>query len=262
MKHYHNLFSSSTRGAQLFFVLFLIGSVFGVLTYDVSLNTVLLVIFGYFVYACLGVIITFHRNLTHQSYQTYPWLTKLFSFFGCLAGTGSSIVWVAIHLNHHLKSDRESDPHSPAHQGLKIFTLSYNHSYDKHVKTHMKHLIRDPFHQFLHRYYFLLITGWSLILFLLGGLYLMIFLHWVPAALTAIFSNVVNYVGHKPTWFGSYRNYNINDQSANNWLWALPTWGESWHNNHHRHPRNYMSGHKWWEIDISGLIIKGIRLRT
>jgi stearoyl-CoA desaturase (delta-9 desaturase) len=101
---------------------------------------------------------------------------------------------------------------------------------------------------------------YSLVLFLIGGFWLMIFFHWAPAAITALMSNVVNYVGHKPSWLGGYRTYNLNDQSTNNWLWAIPSWGEAWHNNHHRYPKRFSFGDKWWEIDISALIIKLIRI--
>ena len=84
----------------------------------------------------------------------------------------------------------------------------------------------------------------------------MIFLHLAPALVTALMSNVVNYVGHKPNWFGSFRTYQLSDQSTNNWLWAIPSWGEAWHNNHHRFPKRSYFGDKWYQVDISGLIIK------
>lgn len=254
-----NVFASSTLGVQFFLIVALIGSVYSFWMYGFNLSIFLIILAGYFMYACLGIIVMFHRNLSHSSYKTSKWVEKVFSFFGCMANTGSSIVWVAIHINHHLKSDKPGDPHSPKYTGIKMFTLNYDHAYDKSVKIQMKHLIRDPYHQFLHRYYFLVLIGWSCLLYLLGGLYLMVFLHWFPVVLTAFFSNVVNFIGHQPGWFGSYRNYNLNDNSTNNWFWALFTWGESWHNNHHRFPRNFMSGHKWWEFDISGLIIKAIK---
>jgi len=237
-----------------------IGSVIGVINYNLGFNTFFLVLLGYFLYGCLGVVITFHRQLTHNSYKTHPLLTKIFSIFGCLGGTGSALAWVVIHINHHLQSDKPSDPHSPMYKGLSIFLLDYAHEVDKDTKWRMRSLVTDKFQQFLHRYYFGINVLWSVILFLLGGFYLMIFLHWTPAVLTALMSNVVNYVGHKPNWFGSYRTYNINDQSSNNWLWAIPSWGESWHNNHHRFPKNYSFKNKWWELDISGLIIKLIKI--
>lgn len=253
-------FSSSTEGAQLFALISLIGTVIGFLSYGFDFKIVGLIILGYFLYGCLGIVVTFHRNLTHDSYNTYPILEKIFSILGCLGGTGSSLAWVAIHINHHLKSDKPEDPHSPLYKGIKIFGLSYEKEVNPDTKWRMRKIITDRFHQFLHRYYFLIIAAWSLFLLSVGGVYLMIFLHWTPALITIIMSNVVNYIGHKPTWWGGYRRYNLNDQSSNNWLWSIPSWGETWHNNHHRHPRSYSCGEKWWEIDISAMIIRLIKI--
>lgn len=254
-----NILASSTKGAQLFLILSLLGTVFAVYVYSLTLSSLGLILLGYFLYGCLGIVVTFHRYLTHGSYNTHSFLTRIFSIFGALGGTGSPLAWVAIHINHHLKSDKLGDPHSPLHKGIKIFALNYEHEVDPNTKWRMKRLVTDKFHQIVHRYYFLIIAAWSLTLFLLGGFYLMVFLHWTPAMITVIMSNVVNYIGHKPNWLGGSRRYQLADQSSNNWLWAIPTWGESWHNNHHRHPRNYSCGEKWWEIDISGYVIKLIK---
>lgn len=255
-----NFLSSGTKGAQIFLIVSLIGSLAGLFYYDFTFSTLLLVIFGYFLYGCLGVVVTYHRQLTHQSYKTHPIITKIFSVLGCFGGTGSPVAWVAIHLNHHLKSDKVGDPHSPLYKGLKIFTLAYEDEVDQATKWRMRKLITDPFHQFLHRYYFAIMIAWDIILYAVGGLYLVIFLHLMPAAITAIMSNVVNYIGHKPNWLGGYRTYNLSDQSTNNWLWAIPSWGETWHNNHHRHPMNYSCGQQWWELDISSLVIRLIKI--
>ena len=253
------MLASSTRGAQLFQLTALTGTVVAFLFYEVTINILLLILLGYFLYGCLGIVITFHRYLTHQSFKTSLILVKLFSILGCLSGTGSPLAWVAIHINHHLKSDKVEDPHSPLYKGIKIFFLNYVSSVDPSTKWRMRNIVTDKFQQFLHRYYFLIIIAYSLLLFLIGGFYLMIFLHWAPAVVTAIMSNVVNYIGHKPNWIGGSRRYNLLDQSANNWVWAIPSWGESWHNNHHRHPKNFSLGEKWWELDISALVIRLIK---
>lgn len=251
-----NIFASSTQGAQIFVIISILFSCAGLFQYGLDPTAAGLVLLGYFLYGCLGIVVTFHRKLTHNSYQTYPFLTKLFAVLGCLGGTGSPLAWVAIHINHHLKSDTPSDPHSPLYKGVKIFTLAYENEVDKKTKWRMRSLVVDRFQQFLHRYYFAIIIVYDVILFLAGGFYLVVFLHLLPAAVTAIMSNVVNYVGHMPNWLGGYRTFNLKDQSANNWLWAIPSWGESWHNNHHRYPRNSSFSQKWWEFDISGMIIK------
>lgn len=255
-----NMLVSGTKGAQLFFIISLIGTLFGIISYGLGINTFLLILLGYFLYGCLGIVVTFHRYLTHKSYETSNIFVKLFSLFGCFAGTGSPLAWVAIHINHHLKSDKENDPHSPLHRGLKIFSLSYESQIDKNTKWRMKELIADRYFQFLHRYYFLILAAWSTVLFLLGGFYLMIFLHWAPAVITVLMSNIVNYIGHKPTWIGASRRYNLSDQSTNNWLWAIPSWGETWHNNHHRYPKKFNCGERWWEIDIASYVIRLIKV--
>jgi stearoyl-CoA desaturase (delta-9 desaturase) len=251
--------ASSTIGAQLFLLLSIVGSAAAIITYSLDIQAALLILLGYFLYGCLGIVITFHRHLTHKSFETHPFLIKLFSVLGCFAGTGSPLAWVAIHINHHLKSDKPADPHSPHYKGFKIFTLDYRLEVDRYTRWRMREVITDKFQQFLHRYYFAINISYSIMLYLIGGFYLMVFFHWMPAAVTAVMSNVVNYVGHMPNWPGSYRSHNLNDKSSNNFIFAIPSWGEAWHNNHHRFPRNYMFGQKWYELDISGLIIKLIK---
>ena len=48
-----------------------------------------------------------------------------------------------------------------------------------------------------------------------------------------------------------YRNYETREDSRNNWLFALLTNGEGWHNNHHADPRSAQHGHRWWEVDVT-----------
>jgi sn-1 stearoyl-lipid 9-desaturase len=253
------MFTSNTLGMQIFGIFFLLASAVGIYFYGLDLNSLLLILFGYFLYGCLGIVVTFHRQLTHQSYETHWLISKLFSFLGCMGATGSPIAWTSIHINHHLNSDTDNDPHSPKHKGLKIFSLNYEKEINKATKWRIRKLITDPYHQFLHRYYFLLLISWSLLLVALGGIQFALYLHWIPTIITILMSNIVNYVGHMPSWFGSYRRYNLPDQSVNNWLWAIPSWGESWHNTHHRFPKKSNLRERWWEIDISGIVIEIIK---
>ena len=41
------------------------------------------------------------------------------------------------------------------------------------------------------------------------------------------------------------------------WL-ALPSFGESWHNNHHAFPTSARHGLGRWELDVSALVIRGL----
>ena len=47
------------------------------------------------------------------------------------------------------------------------------------------------------------------------------------------------------------RRFPTRDDSRNNLLLALLTFGEGWHNNHHHFPGSARQGFRWWEIDIT-----------
>jgi stearoyl-CoA desaturase (delta-9 desaturase) len=57
----------------------------------------------------------------------------------------------------------------------------------------------------------------------------------------------INSLAHR---FGS-RRYATRDASRNNFWLALLTFGEGWHNNHHRYPVAARQGFFWWELDLT-----------
>jgi stearoyl-CoA desaturase (delta-9 desaturase) len=70
---------------------------------------------------------------------------------------------------------------------------------------------------------------------------------------------------HHVTWsinsichyFGR-RRFQVDDHSTNvAWL-SLVSLGESWHHNHHAFPRSAYHGLRWWELDLSGLLISAL----
>ncbi|MGH8547596.1 MAG: hypothetical protein ACRERU_03130 [Methylococcales bacterium] len=54
--------------------------------------------------------------------------------------------------------------------------------------------------------------------------------------------------------FGS-RPFKTGEYSTNNALLAIPTLGESWHNNHHSFSNSALFGLEWWQIDLGGWVI-------
>lgn len=63
---------------------------------------------------------------------------------------------------------------------------------------------------------------------------------------------LINSLAHK---YGSQR-YHTGDNSRNNFLLALITLGEGWHNNHHHHASSARQGFYWWEVDVTYYILK------
>ena len=58
--------------------------------------------------------------------------------------------------------------------------------------------------------------------------------------------------------FMGTRRFATGDHSRN-LLWLAPiTFGESWHNNHHAFPNSAFHGLRRWELDLGGLVIRGL----
>ena len=54
------------------------------------------------------------------------------------------------------------------------------------------------------------------------------------------------------------RRYATPDTSRNSFIIALITGGEGWHNNHHYLPASVRQGFRWWEIDPTWYLLKGL----
>jgi stearoyl-CoA desaturase (delta-9 desaturase) len=52
------------------------------------------------------------------------------------------------------------------------------------------------------------------------------------------------------------RRFQTEDTSRNNWLLAILTLGEGWHNNHHHFMASARQGFYWWEIDFTYYMLK------
>jgi hypothetical protein len=54
------------------------------------------------------------------------------------------------------------------------------------------------------------------------------------------------------------RRYATPDTSRNSLIVALVTGGEGWHNNHHYLPASVRQGFRWWEIDPTWYMLRGL----
>ena len=210
--------------------------------------TLLLVMYSL---VALGVTVGFHRMLTHRSFTPHPVVKFILLVLGSMAFEGPALSWAATHIKHHAVSDREGDPHSPvdgffhAHMGW-LFTKQM-----QDPNGDCRHLVKDPIIVFVSRT-FLLWAGLSLVIpFAIGGWHGLIWGGLVRMFLTHHVTWSVNSVCHT---FGK-RPYETNDASRNEWIVGLLAFGEGWHNNHHAFPRSAIHGLRWWQFDLSGLLI-------
>jgi stearoyl-CoA desaturase (delta-9 desaturase) len=54
------------------------------------------------------------------------------------------------------------------------------------------------------------------------------------------------------------KRYVTGDDSRNNWMLALFTMGEGWHNNHHAYQSSAKQGFRWWEIDVTYYVLAAL----
>jgi fatty-acid desaturase len=207
----------------------------------------------YFVTGCFGMTMTYHRLLSHKSWNAPHWFERFGTLCGFYGLTGSSIAWVAIHREHHRHTDKDGDPHAPGLKGF--FAVQWLSMFEKPNPKYALHLVKDSFHMKLHNYYFILHAAIACSLWLTIGLDMMIAVYLAPAAILWNAGSFINTLTHMV----GYRNHHTQDNSTNIWWLGYIMWGEGWHNNHHAHPSNANFSERWWELDIGGIFIKLLR---
>lgn len=216
-----------------------------------------------------GITAIYHRYFSHRAFQTSRPMQFLLSMFGAAAAQRGPLWWAAHHRNHHRTSDTEADVHSPitqrfwwSHVGWVLSRTNFRTRVE-----HVRDLARYPELRFLDRFDMLVPFLLAVSLFMTGvalerwapdlgtsGWQLLVwgFVISTVALYHATFS--INSLAH--LW--GKRRYDTGDRSRNNGLLALLTFGEGWHNNHHRFPGAARQGFRWWELDLSYYALKGL----
>jgi stearoyl-CoA desaturase (Delta-9 desaturase) len=217
----------------------------------------------------------FHRHLTHRSFATSRPLRTLLAMLGSAAIEGPVISWVADHRKHHAFSDQEGDPHSPhvGHgHGLRGALAGLAHAHLGWLFIHTQRgakrryapdLVADPAVRFVDRTFLLwalaglaaafglgTAIGGSVIAGLTGLL-------WGGGVRMLVVHHVTYSINSLCHFFGR-RRFATGDESRNLLWLALPTFGESWHNNHHAFPTSAFHGLRRWELDPSALVIRAL----
>lgn len=202
----------------------------------------------------LGIAVGYHRLLSHRSFQCSLWTRRILALLGSLAGQGSPAFWVATHRGlHHPYSDTDRDPHTPKKGAFHaFFGWQLRFSEKDFSIRHCTDIVRDPFLKALSLHYYKIYWLLLALMFLVDSGFFLFGL--VPVLVFSIHQeNLVNWLSHTPG-FG-YRNFEIDDQSNNHRIFAMITWGQALHNNHHKYPNRYNFSVKKGEIDPSALLI-------
>lgn len=224
----------------------------------------------------LGITVGFHRYFTHRSFQAVRPLQYAFVVAGSTAVQGPLLEWVADHRKHHAHTDEEGDPHSPhghgdglggALRGLFHAHLGWTFNRPSLTETqrYVPELVEDKQLAWLSRQFHWIVTAGLVVPALVG----FAIKGTAMGALTGLlWGGLVRvFLMHHATWsinsichFFGRRRFETEDRSTNVFWLALPTFGESWHHNHHAFPRSSRHGLRWWEFDVGGIFIRGLEM--
>lgn len=230
---------------------------------------------GMYLLTNLGIEVFFHRGLTHKSFQARAWVQAFFVIFGSMAAQGSVLLWVATHRRHHVHTDTANDPHSPyartenGQQETLKGLWGFWHSHVTWLMTDditnctlfAKDIEQDPVLAKINALYFPIVIAGLAIPAILGGFLTGSLLGALKGLLWGGFVRMFM-IHHSTLSNGSFahlfgtRPFKTGDRSTNNLLFAVPTFGAAWHNNHHAFPHCINSGLKWWQIDIAAVAIR------
>jgi len=234
-----------------------------ILVYFVGFSWVALIAALFFCYIRIFAIGAFyHRYFSHRAYKTNRFWQAIFAIWGACSMQRGPLWWASHHRDHHRWTDTEKDPHSPVISGfwwshIGWVLSSKNFYYDtKNISDLMKFpelVFIDRMHLFIVTvfaaliYYFGVLlnylapslgtSGWQMLVW--GFFISTIFLFHITVSINS-FAHIV----------GS-RTYDTKDHSKNNFLLALLTFGEGWHNNHHHYSGSARQGFTPWQIDIT-----------
>jgi stearoyl-CoA desaturase (delta-9 desaturase) len=222
--------------------------------------------------SALGITIGFHRMLTHRAFQAHKPTEYAFAVAGSMAVQGPVIDWVADHRKHHAHTDEEGDPHSPhVGHGSGLAGLWHAHVgwlFDSNGQADRRKyapdLMEDRGMRWISRHFLSMVMlslalpfalGYLLTGSLIGGLTGMLWGGLVRIFFVHHITWSINSICH----FHGARRFETDDESRNVWWLAPVSLGEAWHHNHHAFPRSAFAGLRWWELDPSGLVIRGMK---
>ncbi len=213
----------------------------------------------------------YHRYFAHRAFRTSRVVQFVFAVIGASCVQRGPLWWAAHHRHHHRHTDTPDDPHSPREHGLLWSHMGWFLT-RRAFRTDLDALpdFRGfPELRLLDRFDTLVPILLAAALFALGsvletaaptlgtsGPQLLVWGFFVSTVVLFHATVTINSLAHR--W--GTRRFDTRDDSRNNALLALITFGEGWHNNHHHFPGSARQGFRWWEIDVTYYGLRAMQL--
>jgi stearoyl-CoA desaturase (delta-9 desaturase) len=210
-----------------------------------------------FFVSSLAITMGYHRFFAHSTFKAGKVIEFLLLFFGAGTYEESALKWASMHRRHHQFTDTDMDPYNIkrgffyAHMGWFMFykqSVSYNNTKDLQKSA----LVMN---QHDHFQVWAFISGVALPLTwgVATGDFLSALL-WGVAAKICLVGHTAFFINSFAHTFGS-RPYDTSISARDNWVGALLTNGEGYHNYHHKFPLDYRNGISWYHWDPTKWII-------
>lgn len=209
----------------------------------------------------------YHRYFSHKAFKTSRVVQFIFAAIGASSAQRGPLWWAAHHRAHHVNADKENDEHSPRLHGFVWSHMGWflsKHNFSTRLDR-ISDFAKYPELRFIDRFDILIPILLALSLYGLGemlaayyptletsGLQLVVWGFVISTLALYHVTFTINSLAHTI----GRRRFKTRDDSRNNWLLALLTFGEGWHNNHHYYPGSARQGFRWWEIDISYYVLR------
>ncbi len=212
-----------------------------------------------------GIAITagYHRLFAHKAYKAHPIIAFIMALFGAACFEGSILEWSTDHRNHHRYVDTEKDPYN-INQGFWYAHIGWLIRLDtsKRDFSNVDDLSKSAIVRFQHKHFqrialfmgFVFPTlvcalwGDALAGFIVAGVFRTVFNHHS----TFFINSLCHWAGKRP--------YSTEQTARDNWMTALVTMGEGFHNYHHQFPLDYRNGIRWFHYDPTKWLIFGLSL--
>ena len=208
---------------------------------------------SYYFAITVGFSVGMHRYFCHRAFETSRFWEGVMLGTAVVSLAGMPFTWTRAHLRHHKHSDQPDDPYRVKTAGWRSIFLPYDPGL---TRSYVTRWLRDPMHRRANAYYNAWVVAFVAALWAAGGVEAATFVWAIPVA---VIHPLRQFYFHYSIHTWGYRNFETTDDSRNNWLIALLTGGEGWHNNHHHDPRSWSFRRRWWEIDPGALFVAAIR---
>ena len=211
------------------------------------------VFFGVFTYLT-GMSITagYHRLFSHKSYQAPAFIRFMFLLAAASTFEGSVLEWSSDHRVHHRHADTEKDPYN-INQGFWYAHIGWMIRLDtsKRDFSNVADLQADPLCRFQHRFYVPIAIFMGFILPIaiaslwgapLAGLL-------IVGALRITYNHHVTFFINSLCHTLGKRTYCEDQTARDHWVTAIFTYGEGYHNYHHKFAIDYRNGVRAFHYD-------------